>query len=965
MEGSESMMIKRITLTVILAAFLCCDIASTQQEPSPFKLGEIQVASSPQKSSRWIIPAQTQVVDFDVSPLGPELAILLRDSNGVFSVAFWKIGTDAPASSWTLQSQFQPRSLAWHPAARCLFLAGTRDSQYEILRVDSNNGKWQPKTIYASIREIRRLVPGPRPFRPNTDTPAVPVYRLFFGEMTADKAFAVMSVTEEGKTKYQAIGPKSGLDKTAEFPPSEIVSDWALPVSFHPSGNLLLWEDKAHKFNKAGYGNFWEKSTALLSDQLSGGSVTVTPNGSNLIHWRPAIPGVELLFQQGAKRNVQAADFAFLSTPSSVPDGKGLVGLTKLPEGTGLAYVPLEVPLSDVVNAWMFMESPTDENLFTKNEGLFRDLKDDQLYSLYDSEAYQCGGYSSQTPTRPYLVTTDIFWELFASAYEGMFIIKERYEAMPAFWSFVESARNSLQSANPRGMWAQVFDVLAKLRNAGGRQEPEVSMIQAADGSKYSTVLKMDFNYGDLKPRGHYSSSPELAGYFRAFRYLTAAVDQIDDVKDLQSLPRNVNSKALEWMRTYEPFIAPPRGPVIWQKDKFVPPTYARHTLSKLRAFPLSWGFDNEVLLSTVFHENWPEAERIEGPGGFRIMPSGLDLADALGSKSARTLLSEQFGKYPPLKEVLNKLQGRFKSEAEQGTGDLSLYHQWINALGKQWAEDVVDTAGKQDQIWRAKRLQTGLASWTTLRHTTVLVNERTAAECGEGGFEEILLRPPRGAVEPDPAAFEAIAGLFDAADKLVGNQIGSPQSLIPSDSSMRETLRTGIKKRLSEVAQKARLFQKIADKEVRGIPLTNEDYEEILYVGRVAEHNFLVFKSLANKDLALSNPDPVSKIVDISGGTNDVKQYLLSAVGRPMEWDWIVPFYGRREIVKGSIYSYYEFLWPKPMTDQEWRTMLAPDASKNKSMDVTNRPAFNGRPSWVSRFVSGMNLSCPARAPF
>ena len=46
---------------------------------------------------------------------------------------------------------------------------------------------------------------------------------------------------------------------------------------------------------------------------------------------------------------------------------------------------------------------------------------------------------------------------------------------------------------------------------------------------------------------------------------------------------------------------------------------------------------------------------------------------------------------------------------------------------------------------------------------------------------------------------------------------------------------------------------------------------------------------------------------------------FARSAVGRPLEWDQVVPYFGRREIVKGSVYSYYEFTSPKPLNDLEW----------------------------------------------
>jgi hypothetical protein len=254
--------------------------------------------------------------------------------------------------------------------------------------------------------------------------------------------------------------------------------------------------------------------------------------------------------------------------------------------------------------------------------------------------------------------------------------------------------------------------------------------------------------------------------------------------------------------------------------------------------------------------------------------------------------------------------------------------------------------------LWRTKRLQTGLASWATLRHATVLVNERVSAECGEGGFEEILMRPPRGYVEPDPATFKQIAGLFDAAARLVSAPGTALAGILPDEAQdgkpAREALKQGLLRRLAETAAKARLFESMAAKEVRGEALTAAEYEEILYFGRVAEHHFLIFKSLANKDLALSTPDPMPKIADVADVAGHAP-YLLAAVGRPLEWDHSVPFYGRQEIVKGAAYSFYEFVSEVLLNDQDWLKKL-PSQS---------------HPAWVAPYVSANNLSCPARKPF
>ncbi len=171
--------------------------------------------------------------------------------------------------------------------------------------------------------------------------------------------------------------------------------------------------------------------------------------------------------------------------------------------------------------------------------------------------------------------------------------------------------------------------------------------------------------------------------------------------------------------------------------------------------------------------------------------------------------------------------------------------------------------------------------------------------------------------------------------------------------------------RRLSESATNARLFGEIARKQATGAALTNLEFEEILYVGRAAEHNLLVFKSLANKDLGLSNPDPMPKIVDVSGGSDQVLHYLLAGVGRPMEWDWIVPYFGRHAIVKGSVYSYYEFESKEPMTDADWRTKFPAAALSIENSRGIKPEWLQPHPDWIVPFVSRMNLTCPPRNPF
>src|ERR1700679_1294171 len=195
-------------------------------------------------------------------------------------------------------------------------------------------------------------------------------------------------------------------------------------------------------------------------------------------------------------------------------------------------------------------------------------------------------------------------------------------------------------------------------------------------------------------------------------------------------------------------------------------------------------------------------------------------------------MLKTELSSYPPLGLALDALEGR----DPKSTAQSDLYDAWINALAVQWADNATFPGVAQDTLWDAKRIQTGLASWATLRHATVLVNERTTAECGEGGFEAIVLRPPRGYVEPDPKTFEAIAALFNQMEQVVAKSANFTGNLPRDPSSEQDSsgdekalpLQAGIIRRLQSTASKARLFESMAEKELQNQPLADSDYDEI-----------------------------------------------------------------------------------------------------------------------------------------
>ena len=69
---------------------------------------------------------------------------------------------------------------------------------------------------------------------------------------------------------------------------------------------------------------------------------------------------------------------------------------------------------------------------------------------------------------------------------------------------------------------------------------------------------------------------------------------------------------------------------------------------------------DNEILNSTVYHHSWPEADRIDGPGGTRrLMASVLDMPAALGNPLALSLAEKEFRAFPKLKTAMGDLKQR------------------------------------------------------------------------------------------------------------------------------------------------------------------------------------------------------------------------------------------------------------------------------------------------------------------
>ena len=136
--------------------------------------------------------------------------------------------------------------------------------------------------------------------------------------------------------------------------------------------------------------------------------------------------------------------------------------------------------------------------------------------------------------------------------------------------------------------------------------------------------------------------------YFKAFKYLTVLAGEALPSDDLAKMPPRSKSQSalldsrLQFLhRSFEV------SRVLGRQKQAAP--LCKTPAREVRLFPLSWGLDNEILLSTVFHPDWPESEQVKGRSGPRLISSASGYRIGAGQRFATSLLATEIEKYPSL----------------------------------------------------------------------------------------------------------------------------------------------------------------------------------------------------------------------------------------------------------------------------------------------------------------------------
>jgi hypothetical protein len=292
------------------------------------------------------------------------------------------------------------------------------------------------------------------------------------------------------------------------------------------------------------------------------------------------------------------------------------------------------------------------------------------------------------------------------------------------------------------------------------------------------------------------------------------------------------------------------------------------------------------------------------------------------------------------------------ETDYENYDAQMDKMRDWLSGLGvEEWTETLYNAwlycfhpllvvpgdgypAFMTSGAWVDKQLNTVLGSFAELKHDTILYAKQAYAELG-GGPPPPPPVAPRGYVEPVPEFYARLAALTG----MTLDGLGRRGLLVEQDEASLQRLHT-----------LARSLQTMAEKELRGEPLTEEEYHTIRFYGGELEHLTMAAADTPEEGQAVGGQvmpeeEPQAAVIaDVA--TDPWPQLVLEiGVGRIDELHAVVPLIEENgsitlQVAKGGVFSYYEFAWPMGdrLTDETWREMLAEGEAPP-------------RPAWISSF--------------
>ncbi len=838
---------------------------------------------------------------------------------------------------------------SWNADGEKLVFAGTKDGVSEIYTYDLHQ-----KQLFQVTKDPTRNKSRPV-YSPDTFDQH---YRIAYVSEKHGRN-DIWWVRENGDDDRPLTIPPGLIDKYSnpklwkEFnnPPEQFITQGGNYPRWSQNGDMILYTSDDGKHYAMGYGYYtWWKSISLKLP-VTKGAILWSPNQSAFLSYNLKTHAAHLFTGNTLQKEVILQGKDVTSLPDFFPDGKSVAYTYKKDGRSVLAMEPVNDPWGDITNWWQYAYTASQQQKITKNDLLFRYTGYNQLYNLYESELYQGCGVSDMIQ-RPYFVTTDSVLETFYAAFSTLLGYTEKFELKDNLKTFASTAYEAARAKNDPQDIQNFFLIGLLLIQPDARKDvplfvrKEIEKIKQANGSGTSLFNK-EIDYSNFRIRGKYEREKELHGYFRALKWFQFKFDLSDPVQraavtrilEITNTPKVRNQiehinlvlkNLIGESRYYSPLTlselsegtelpdVKPSLPWIRIKPDFI-------------LLPFIYTMDAFVFDNLTYHSGNPVGTDTNP----RTLPLGMDIMASLGSNEAKEILLNEFqeGRYAHYEKKLDDVTD-YINKLPDSVWNQNIYLVWLNLLRTLMQSPPRNApAFTHTEAWRRKELNTALGSWVDLRYQTVAYVEEISAECGEAGYEELNKQVPRGYVEPYPLFFTQLDAGFKHLEDHYKSTITDP------------ALRDAVIGRIETYRQHIRMLGTIAQKELDNKPLTDSEYSEILYVGRAIEYFTLIMYSLNSHGYGgndFVNPDPIERIVDVQ---KDFSQTLYEAIGPASELDVIVPFFGKREIVQGPAYSYYEFrssnndVW----NDNRWRSQFDDGVPKEKQL-----------PEWIRGYYDG-----------
>lgn len=357
---------------------------------------------------------------------------------------------------------------------------------------------------------------------------------------------------------------------------------------------------------------------------------------------------------------------------------------------------------------------------------------------------------------------------------------------------------------------------------------------------------------------------------------------------------------------------------------------YDRHQVpppSTFQLFGQRFAVDSFVLSKVVYDSIIFKGEKVR-----RKMPTGLDVMFALRNDGVLPLLEKELVEFPYASNL--KASQEFVGQYQPEFWRENLYNIWLDSLRTLAADLTIERnlpEAMRTEAWQRKQLQSQLASWSELRHNTVLYAKQsyTAKERCEY---------PAGYVEPYPETYAGIKFFAEEAARRIEATDFDQAGHGFADIKHRQV------EFLKQMAETLDRLEVLARKELAAEPFTADDelwlkkvidirgggsgmptysgwYCQLFYGGghRSAEWDPTIVD-------VHTDPDSESVLEQGVGNCN----FLVVAIDNEDD----------RMIYVGPAYSYYEFHQPaeRRLTDEQWKQMLVSGKSPQ-------------RPAWTDAF--------------